>query len=109
MDRAKKTLITIVIDLILVGLVVFAVIFLLKGNINQITRNILTWGIVVCIPVGFGITCWNILGDRYDNLKEPDTEEEQPEDEQPEDEQPESKLPDNSHTEDEQPDNNQIR
>lgn len=70
MNRAKKAVITIIIDLVLVVLVVAAVILLIKGNASQIMKSILTWGIVVIIPIGFGITCWNIVGDRYDKLEE---------------------------------------
>lgn len=81
MNRTKKVLISIIIDFLLLGLVVAAVFFLVKGELDNRMRNILTWGIVLCIPAGFGITCWNVIGDKYDDMRDPYLEEEDKEEE----------------------------
>lgn len=62
----KKAILSIVVDIILIGLIVAAVSVLLLSDNNDIVRNLLYMAIIVIIPTVFFITYNAFAGDKYD-------------------------------------------
>lgn len=75
----KKAFLSIIIDIILIGIIVVAVYILLANNNKDIVQKLLYGLIIVVIPTGFYITYNAFAGQKYDFSKLPDDEAEEDE------------------------------
>lgn len=82
MDKSKKLLISIIIDIILLGVIAYSVSSLVKGDVDAFMGKVYMLIIVICIPVGFLTTFYNVAWDKFDEkeLQEDDEDNEAVED-----------------------------
>ena len=77
MDKGKKILRTVIIDVIMLGILVVSVYAIMFKAKTDGAKNLFTALVVISIPVIFFTTYMAIAGDKYD-YREEQTEEEQP-------------------------------
>lgn len=66
MDKSKKILFTIIIDIFLLAIVIIACVTMVTQNIGELACNVLSAVIVLSIPIGFFLTFRNVFWDRFD-------------------------------------------
>lgn len=73
MDKAKKVIITLIINLILLGIIVFSVYMMVTRELSGLKKNLFSGIIVACIPMMFLITFINTSWEKYDDKRPQDS------------------------------------
>ncbi len=79
MDKVKKAIFVVLLDLVLIGIIIFSVYMMLNTKVGSVGHNVFKVLIVVSIPVVFFATYLLVAGNKYD-LNEADFEDEPVED-----------------------------
>lgn len=66
MNKVKKALWVVLLDLVLTGLVIFSVYMMLNTEVGSVRYNIFMVLIVISIPIIFFTTYLSVAGDKYD-------------------------------------------
>ena len=74
MDKSKKALIVVLVDLVMLFAVVVSVYFLIKYNPDTFVKNVLSVVIFLSIPIAFFVSFMGFGLDKYDDMEPPEDE-----------------------------------